>query len=80
MATMISAHDSSGCIGRCDAKCYNATTPHCECICGGMNHGVGQKQAENNTIELAEQWIERWKDEHPETQRFDVPARQLRLL
>lgn len=79
MATLIAAYTSSGCIGRCDAKCYEAVTPHCECICGGLNHGVGRKQAESNTRELAEQWMKRWKDEHPDTHRFDVPARQLAL-
>ena len=26
---------------RCDAKCYNAHGEECECICEGMNHGVG---------------------------------------
>ena len=25
----------------CNAKCLNATGPHCECSCGGANHGAG---------------------------------------
>jgi len=29
MTTLIAAYNSDGCIGRCDAKCYNATEPEC---------------------------------------------------
>ena len=25
----------------CNAKCLTATGPHCECACGGKNHGAG---------------------------------------
>ena len=63
MPTLISVYNSDGCVGRCDAKCYNATEPHCDCICGGKNHGAGYKQAVDNTRELADQWLERYKDE-----------------
>lgn len=48
MATLIAVYNSDGCVGRCDARCYNATSPTCNCICGGKNHGVGQQQAESN--------------------------------
>ena len=34
--------------GRCDARCYKARHPRCECICGGQNHGVGLKKAVDN--------------------------------
>jgi len=79
MTTLIAAYNSEGCIGRCDAKCYNATTPRCECICGGRNHGVGRKQAENNTCELAEEWIRQWRELHPDTERFEIPVRSRQL-
>lgn len=51
MSTLIEVRKSDGrIVGRCDAKCYQATEPKCTCICGGMNHGVGYKQAiQNNT-------------------------------
>ena len=39
---------------RCDAKCYEATNSKCTCICGGMNHGVGLKRAQDNTLQVAE--------------------------
>ncbi len=79
MTTLIAAYNSEGCIGRCDAKCYNATGPDCECICGGLNHGAGVEKAMENTRELAEEWMRQWRTEHPDTEYFLVPAAQLSL-
>lgn len=76
MTTMIAAYNSDGCVGRCDAKCYDATTPDCHCICGGANHGKGKKQAMENTEALAEAWIEAYSKQHPEAKRFTIPARK----
>lgn len=58
--TLISVYNSDGCVGRCDAKCYDASSPACtcDCICGGANHGVGQNKAESNTREYCDKWIE----------------------
>lgn len=56
MVTLISWQTSGGTGGRCDAKCYEAHEPDCDCICGGRNHGAGRQQAEENTLELAEGW------------------------
>ncbi len=53
MATLISYSDTSGKARRCDAKCYGATGPICDCVCGGMNHGAGIKAAFENTSHLA---------------------------
>lgn len=58
--TLIEVRNSDGVVGRCDAKCYNAEHPHCDCICGGKNHGAGRQRAIENTRELAEQWIEEY--------------------
>jgi len=63
MSTLISVYNSDGCVGRCDAKCYDAITPHCDCICGGMNHGAGLNKAQDNTREYCEEWIDRYKKE-----------------
>ena len=41
--------------GRCDARCYNARTPRCECVCGGKNHGVGLHMAIENMADLLEE-------------------------
>jgi len=38
--TIIAVYNSRGCVGRCDAKCHNATKPDCRCICGGAFHGI----------------------------------------
>jgi len=49
MTTLIAVYNSSGLVGRCDAKCYNAKHPVCTCICGGANHGQGLQKAVENT-------------------------------
>ena len=59
MTTLIAVYNSEGCVGRCDARCYEAAEPDCDCICGGRNHGAGKEQAIDNTRELAESWIEK---------------------
>ena len=62
MATLITVSNSDGVvIGRCDAKCYDAKHEKCNCICGGKNHGIGRKKAEQNTREHAQATIERWR-------------------
>ena len=53
MATLISVSNTSGEARRCDAKCYGATGPICDCVCGGMNHGAGIRVAFDNTRDLA---------------------------
>jgi hypothetical protein len=58
VTTLIAVYNSDGCVGRCDAKCYNAWGPECHCICQGANHGVGRQEAIGNTRELAESWLE----------------------
>lgn len=64
MTTLIAVYNSDGCVGRCDAKCYDAQHDHCECICGGKNHGAGKQQAIENTREMAEGWLERYATDH----------------
>ena len=38
-------------IGRCTARCHTAKGKRCYCICGGVNHGVGLRQAIDNLDE-----------------------------
>jgi hypothetical protein len=82
MTTLIEVRNSRGLVGRCDAKCYEAEHPHCDCICGGANHGAGLAQATSNTRELAQEWIDAWKTKHPEAASFEVPdeIHQIELL
>lgn len=61
MSTLIAVYSGDKCVGRCDAHCYDAIHPQCDCVCGGKNHGVGQKKAEENTREYCEEWIEQYK-------------------
>jgi hypothetical protein len=63
MTTLISVHTSDGCVGRCDAKCYEATTPDCDCVCGGRNHGAGKQQAIDNTRDMAETMLQEYAAE-----------------
>lgn len=63
--TLIAVYNSDGGVGRCDAKCYNATSHECDCICGGANHGAGQQQAVENTREMVETWIDAYQAKHP---------------
>ena len=65
MPTLMTMGNSEG-ERRCDARCYDATGPECDCICGGMNHGKGLKAATENTCEHGKMLLEKIKREHPE--------------
>jgi len=66
--TLMSFYTSEGCIGRCDAKCYQAHQPVCHCICGGANHGVGVQQATEHTRTYAEAMLEKYAGTHDLTE------------
>jgi len=73
--TLIAVYNSEGCVGRCDAHCHDATSLHCDCICGGRNHGAGQKKAMENTRELFKDWIEKYERDNQLTDaQWSVPA------
>ena len=80
MTTLIASYNSDGCVGRCDAKCYDATTPECDCICGGVNHGAGKQAAMDNTRELGKGMMKAWEETHPDTIKFEWPAGQEKLF
>lgn len=42
----------SGPTRRCDQRCYGARGGHCDCICGGKNHGAGIDKALDNVREM----------------------------
>jgi hypothetical protein len=73
MTTLIEVRNSSGLVGRCDAKCYNAEHPKCDCICGGMNHGAGKQKAMDNTREHLKSWIKK----HEKEEGFQVMGEAL---
>lgn len=53
---LITKTDSSGHVRHCDEKCYNAHEPECDCVCGGINHGIGLARAIAN-VEIMRQSI-----------------------
>jgi len=65
VATLIAVTGSRG-TRTCDASCYNAGRPECECVCGGVNHGKGLKRAQANTAKIATNIINRFKGEKVE--------------
>lgn len=81
MTTLIAVYGSEGCEGRCDARCYDAREPQCDCICGGRNHGAGLARAMQNTRQMAEEWMQAYAAEHHLKQpRWEIPALQLALF
>jgi hypothetical protein len=78
---LIAVYNSDGCVGRCDARCYEATEPKCDCICSGRNHGAGLQKAADNTREMAEGWIEKYElEKNLVGASWDVPVKQLDLF
>jgi hypothetical protein len=45
MTTVLVVYNRDGVVGCCDARCHEATTEKCACICGGANHGNGTAAA-----------------------------------
>jgi hypothetical protein len=71
--TLIAVYTSEGCVGRCDARCYNAHTADCDCICGGANHGAGFDRAVDNTCTMFEEWIGAYvKEKHLTSYRAEI--------
>ena len=67
MTTVIAVYGKQGCVGRCDARCHNAAKTDCDCICGGMNHGVGAEKAMANNakrVGLTQEDLERFAELH----------------
>ena len=62
MTTMITVCSSDGCEGLCDTRCHDAVTPECDCVCGGLNHGVVFEQAVEKKRALFEQMAQSFAD------------------
>lgn len=50
--TLMSERIGQGPTRRCDARCYRAKHDHCTCVCGGLNHRAGLRQALTNVRDL----------------------------
>jgi len=64
MATLIETRNSNGLVGRCDAKCYDAKHPDCDCVCRGHNHGVGLSKAQQNTCDMTKALLKKYGKEN----------------
>ena len=64
MSALITVSNSEGVVGQCDAKCYDAQLPECDCICGGLNHGAGLEAAKDNTTKafLGDEALEKFAE------------------
>ena len=81
MTSLVSIYRLDGLIGRCDARCYNAQQPHCDCVCNGKNHGRGIQVAAQNTINEAADWLEAaTPPDIDQRELFTTTARDLRQL
>jgi len=80
MSTLIGSN-SGGRSRRCNARCYNAKRPECDCLCLGANHGVGERQAQENTRKMGVAWIQqaKWPRSHRK-RKFPVPPEQGELF
>jgi len=58
LTTLIAIYHAKELLGRCDARCYDATSPDCDCVCGGRNHGIGLQRAAQNTLQDAAAWLD----------------------
>lgn len=48
-------------IGCCSRHCYDDEDFRCTCICGGVNHGVGRRQAARNVLDgIKVDWSATW--------------------
>ena len=70
--TLLAVYDSDSCVGRCDARCYEATGPCDGCVCGGANHGAGREQALANTRLYASAWLDRAIRANPSILAADI--------
>ena len=77
MTALITVSNSDGVVGRCDAKCYDATGADCDCICGGKNHGAGLAIAQENVNEhVLEDWAEKRGLDPERLKLFSTPKQR----
>jgi hypothetical protein len=73
----MASHSSRGRTRRCNAKCYNARGSECHCACGGVNHGVGECQARQNSHALGLVWKDQsLRMPHVRRKKWTIPREQ----
>lgn len=57
-STLLALYLGRDLVGRCDINCYDGSDARCECVCSGLNHGIGLDAAADQTRRMVEEWIE----------------------
>jgi hypothetical protein len=57
---------SNGLTYACGPGCYNGTSSLGDCVCGGINRGVGRPIAAQNVRASFKAMAARWQEKHPE--------------
>jgi hypothetical protein len=60
MTTLIAVYQGDRMIGRCDARCYQARSHACKCVCHGNNHAAGYARALEQTLRHGQAWLDRY--------------------
>ncbi len=74
MTLIIKAIDTNGTQRTCGPRCYNAKSKTCTCICGGLNHGVGEANAVQNIPALQLEALAEIKLAFPDVQFIAFPV------
>lgn len=59
---------------RCNWRCYEAKSLECRCQCNGVNHGVGETRARENSQRLGLVW------KTPAIRRVTFPKKRQRRV
>lgn len=57
--TLIEVRSNGRVVGRCDSRCYAGKpggAERCDCVCEGLNHGVGLDAAIDNIPRIVSEW------------------------
>lgn len=56
-STLLALYLGRDLVGRCDVNCWGGTDARCECLCNGLNHGIGLDAAVEQTRRMVDEWI-----------------------
>jgi hypothetical protein len=59
MTTVLAVYNSRGVVGRCDARCHDATSADCDCICGGRQPRLRDRRGDRSTPSSASRRLHR---------------------
>jgi hypothetical protein len=65
MSTLIELLYNGHQAASCNAQCYNSKSAICDCICNGLNHGVGLQAAIDRTRRDGARYVAEYVAAHP---------------